>query len=100
MGDFPTVVRRVVAAVLEREDLPPDKFLRSFSVALTARHWVGRDLHVYRSQLDGALDAWQRLDAARGGLHLFTGGRVNVNYTPERAAALWRRLRDTYIALR
>merc|ERR1711920_405276 len=75
-------------------------FLRSFCVSIPSTHWLGCRLQIHRNTLDGALDAWQRLNAdSMDGMKLFRGGQVTEEYTIEKASKHWSHLRRTYLEL-
>merc|ERR1712032_493060 len=84
---------------LKEESLNEGGFLRAVTVRFSAQHWLGRGLAIHFSGLHKALDAWQRLRAARGE-QLFLGGHNTAAvYTPERAEQQWLRLREVFVRL-
>mmetsp|Transcript_98117 Transcript_98117/g.245966 ORF Transcript_98117/g.245966 Transcript_98117/m.245966 type:complete len:504 (-) Transcript_98117:65-1576(-) len=97
-GHFPTVVRTAVASVLFEEGLMEGEFLRSVGVTFSAQPWIGRGLYVHCQQLGRALEAWRRLESAKGA-PLFKGARVTSAFTPERLEEQWCQVREVFIQL-
>lgn len=97
-GHFPAIVRAAAASVLYEEGLKEDEFLRSVGVSFSAQPWIGRGLYVHCHQLERALEAWCRLEAAKGA-SLFRGACVTASFTPQRLEEQWRRVRDVFIQL-
>lgn len=96
---FSAKVRVAVAEILGENQLDASSFLRAFCIEVPSHHWLGCKLKLYRNSLDGALDAWERLSEARGGVHLFSGGQISTAYTAEMAQEQWTQLKDTYMSL-
>mmetsp|Transcript_142658 Transcript_142658/g.251840 ORF Transcript_142658/g.251840 Transcript_142658/m.251840 type:complete len:383 (-) Transcript_142658:136-1284(-) len=97
--NFPAKVKLAVQQVFGEEGLDEDTFLRRYTVNVCAHHWVGRNLCVPCDCLDKALEAWQRFENAKR-FQLFRGGAPTAAYTPQRADAQWKQIRDTFIELR
>lgn len=97
--NFPTKVKRAVQQVLDEEGVAEDTFLQRYTVNVCAHHWVGRNLCVPCDRLDKALEAWQRFETAKR-FQLFRGGVPAATYTPQRADAQWKQIRDVFITLR
>lgn len=97
--NFPTKVKRAVQQVLDEEGVAEDTFLQRYTVNVCAHHWVGRNLCVPCDRLDKALEAWQRFETAKR-FQLFRGGVPAATYTPQRADAQWKQIRDAFITLR
>jgi len=97
-GHFPSVVRAAVASVLFEEGLNEGEFLRSVGVTFSAQPWIGRGLYVHCQQLGRALEAWCRLETAKGA-SLFKGACVTLAFTPQRLEQQWRRVREVFIQL-
>merc|ERR1712187_771816 len=97
--DFVSKIRAALASVLANEGLREGEFLRSVTVHLSAHHWIGRGLSIHCDELDKALQAWQKLENARGPL-LFQGGHATAAYTPERADQVWQCLKKILVELR
>lgn len=97
--DFPAKVKLAVHEVLGEEGVDDGEFLRRFTINVCAHHWVGQNLSVPCDCLDKALEAWQRFENAKR-FHLFRGGVPTAAYTPQRADAQWKEIRDVFIELR
>jgi hypothetical protein len=97
--NFVSKVRAALASVFANEGIQDGEFLRSVTVHFSAHHWIGRGLYIHCDELEAALQAWQKLEDARGPL-LFHGGHATAAYTPERAEQVWQRLKNTFVELR
>lgn len=96
---FPAKVQAGITQVLDEEGIDKDNFLRMYTVNVCAHHWIGRNLYVPRARLGEALEVWQRFDNAKT-FQLFRGGMPTAVYTPERAEAQWKRIREAFLELR
>jgi len=96
--NFPGTVKEAVALVLAAEDLAEETFLRGIRVSYSAQHWTGRNLYVYRDNLDSGLAAWARFESIKGP-QLFKGSHPSTAYTPEVAQAQWTRARKLFLEL-
>jgi len=91
--DFPARVRSAVTSVLEEEGLLERSFLRNITVNVSAFYRLGRSLYVTRSSLEGALEAWKFLDAAKG------DAIDRPAYSRQKAETRWQRVREAFIQL-
>merc|ERR1712039_1101783 len=73
--------------------------IRFVTVHLSAQHWIGRGLYIHCDEFEKALQAWQKLENARGP-QLFQSGHATAAYTPERAEQVWQRLKKIFVELR
>lgn len=95
---FPARVLRAVAEVLKAEGLQEAELLRGVSVGFSAQHWLGRGLTVRFPTAKQALEAWRRLEEARGP-HLWDRNGPLPHYSVEFAERQWQRLRQVLVEL-
>mmetsp|Transcript_11309 Transcript_11309/g.24925 ORF Transcript_11309/g.24925 Transcript_11309/m.24925 type:complete len:325 (-) Transcript_11309:57-1031(-) len=95
---FDDQVIDAVRTVLGSHKLDPNQFFRSVSICISASHWVGRCIQVYFPTLKEALDATKRVESAAYP-PVLVGGHPTPDYTPEKAADQWSRMKKVIVDL-
>lgn len=95
-NDFPAAVEAAVEAVLGKEEVSQQKFLRFFKVTFAGKNWIGRQLFIQCHQLQGALEVWKLLHDSKE-FQLFTDQPSTD--IPQRAEERWRRMREAFVTL-